>query len=203
MRRCFLAFVALIMFAPAASAEAQDRKAFCQSVVASCQAGCARTPAPGPNGVEDCKQKICAGSSLAYCNKTGCFPFKIGAAKCMEGVTPVTLGPVRAEEISLKNNESAELSSVYWIGQGCKSLLKSFAGVDILEGPPGVTLAIKEEMVYARRQNCPNKVPGGKVIATAKGVQTAASGNLKYRVRYKTADGERQSSHSVAVSLYP
>ena len=107
-----------------------------------------------------------------------------------------------AQEIALKNGESADLGAVYWISN-CRSLLKSFAGVDVLEGPPGVVLSIREDMVYARRQNCPNKVPGGIVVATAKDVQSKASGILRYRVRYNTSDGERQSTHSVQISLYP
>jgi hypothetical protein len=109
---------------------------------------------------------------------------------------------VRAQEISLKNNESAEINTVYWISK-CKSILKSFAGVDILEGLPGITLTIKEELVYARRQNCPNKVPGGKVIATARDTNAAVSGIVKYRVRYNTLDGDRQSAYSVVISLFP
>ena len=107
-----------------------------------------------------------------------------------------------AEEISLKAGESADLGSVYWISN-CQSILKGFGGVDILEGPPGIELAIREESVTARRQNCQNKVQGGVVVLTAKEVQSKLSGVLKYRVRYKTEDGDKQSSHSKDLVLYP
>jgi hypothetical protein len=110
--------------------------------------------------------------------------------------------PASAQAISLKNGETAQLGQVYWVAN-CKSLLKSFAGVDILDGPPGVSLSIKKDLVYARRQNCPQKVPGGYVVATAKGVKASVSGTLNYRVRYNTLDGPQQSSHSVRINLYP
>jgi hypothetical protein len=110
--------------------------------------------------------------------------------------------PASAQVVSLKNGETAQLGQVYWVAN-CKSLLKSFAGVDVLEGPPGVSLSIKKDMVYARRQNCREMVPGGYVMATAKGVKAPVSGALKYRVRYNTVDGPQQSSHSVTINLYP
>ncbi|HEY1246023.1 MAG TPA: hypothetical protein VGF29_14445 [Hyphomicrobiaceae bacterium] len=110
--------------------------------------------------------------------------------------------PASAQVVSLKNGETAQLGTVYWVAN-CKSLLKSFAGVDVLEAPSGVSLSIKKDMVYARRQNCPEKVPGGIVMATAKGVKASVSGALKYRVRYNTLDGPQQSSHSVTINLYP
>ena len=44
-----------------------------------------------------------------------------------------------AQEFSLKPNESVDPYPVYWI-KDCRSLLTSFAGVDVLDGPPGITL---------------------------------------------------------------
>ena len=85
----------------------------------------------------------------------------------------------------------------------CKSELESFAGVDLLDGPPGVTLSNREEAVLPRRQNCPSKVAGGVVVASVKDVPAQIAGVLKYRVRYKTLDGPRQSSHSTQISLFP
>ena len=52
--------------------------------------------------------------------------------------------------VSLKSNESAELGSVYW-AVNCKSLLKKILGLDVLEGPPEVTLSIKEGLVTPTR----------------------------------------------------
>lgn len=112
------------------------------------------------------------------------------------------LFPAAAQGISLKTGESADINSVYWI-HNCQSLLTGFVGVDVLEGPAGVTLSIREQQVTTGRQNCPNQVPGGVVVATAKTIPEKASGTLRYRVRYNTAEGIRQSTHSIQLSLYP
>jgi hypothetical protein len=109
---------------------------------------------------------------------------------------------ILAQEISLKANENFDLGSVYWVSN-CMNLLSSFAGVEVLEGPPGITLTIREEDVVPRKQNCPNKVPGGVVVASVKSVPENVAGILKYRVLYNTSHGLRQSNHSVQISLYP
>jgi len=83
------------------------------------------------------------------------------------------------------------------------STLKGIAGVDLLDGPPGIELTIREESVVARKQNCPNKLPGGVVVLTAKEIPTKYAGTIKYRVRYKTEDGDKQSSHSKEIALFP
>jgi len=107
-----------------------------------------------------------------------------------------------AQDISLKTGESVDLHPVYW-QENCISTLKGIAGVDILDGPPGIELTIREESVTARRQNCPNKLPGGVVVLTAREISQQFSGTIKYRVRYKTDDGDRQSSHSRKIALFP
>lgn len=106
------------------------------------------------------------------------------------------------QDISLKAGESADLGAVFW-QNNCVSILKNIAGVDMLDGPPGVELGIREESVVARRQQCPNKLPGGVVILTAKEITKKFSGTIKYRVRYNTEDGEKQSTHSKEISLFP
>jgi hypothetical protein len=128
--------------------------------------------------------------------------FRLQICSMVAAIQLLVLVPAFAQEISLKSGESADIHSVYWVGN-CRSLLISFAGVDILEGPPGVTLSIREEEVLPRRQNCPNKVPGGVVVASVKEVPTRTTGILKYRVRYNTTEGLRQSNHSVRLSLDP
>jgi len=104
--------------------------------------------------------------------------------------------------IALKNGDSVELSLVYWVIQ-CRSIMIGLPEVEVLEGPQQVTLAVREEMVLPRRFNCVNKVPGGKVVMTAKGVTEALEGKLVYRLKYKTKDGDRQTSQSYLISLFP
>lgn len=109
---------------------------------------------------------------------------------------------VSAQEVALRSGESVDLGSVYW-AEGCTSTLITLVGVDVLEGPPGVKLSLRKEDVQPRQQNCPTKIQGGVVVASVKDVPTPTAGVLKYRVRYKTTNGSRQSEHSVQMSLQP
>ena len=75
--------------------------------------------------------------------------------------------------------------------------------VEILEGPPEVALTIKAEQVLPRRQGCAAKVPGGKLMLSAKEVAESKEAKLTYRLKYKTKDGDRQTSGTYIVSLFP
>jgi hypothetical protein len=110
---------------------------------------------------------------------------------------------VRAQQsIALKNGESAELTSVWYVAN-CRSIMIGLPEVEILEGPPGLTLSIKEANVLPRRGNCANQVPGGILVATAKDVTEPVQGKLIYRIKYKTKDGDRQVANTYNVSLFP
>jgi len=104
--------------------------------------------------------------------------------------------------LALKNGESAELHPVYWV-MNCRSIMIGIPEVEIMEGPPGVTLSIKEGMVLPRRLNCAKEVPGGKLVLTANGITDRKDAQLIYRLKYKTKDGERQTSHTYRLSLFP
>ncbi len=75
--------------------------------------------------------------------------------------------------------------------------------VEVLEGPPEVTLSIRQEPVMPRRQGCGAKVAGGTLLLTAKGVAEKTEAPLTYRLKYKTKDGPRESSNAFIVSLFP
>src|SRR5712691_3914437 len=51
--------------------------------------------------------------------------------------------------LALKSGESTEVGNVYWVSN-CKSLLKSTPEAEVLDGPPGVAVTIKEAMVLPR-----------------------------------------------------
>jgi hypothetical protein len=111
--------------------------------------------------------------------------------------------PVRAQEqIALKSGESIELQPVYWI-INCRSILRSPPVAEILEGPPGLTVTVKEAMVPARRQQCPQEVPGGILILSAGEIKERAQGTVVIRIKYPTKDGDRQNSRELKVSLIP
>jgi len=104
--------------------------------------------------------------------------------------------------IVLKSGESVELHTVYYISN-CRSIMVGVPQVEVLEGPPQVSLTVQEGMVLPRNQNCPNRVPGGTVTAIAKDVKQATEAKLTYRVKYKTKDGDRQRGHVYLLSLFP
>ena len=57
-----------------------------------------------------------------------------------------------AEPLVLKAGEKADLGSAYWISRSqCKSLLKSFGGVDLLEGPPELSSKYQGTIKYQVR----------------------------------------------------
>ena len=104
--------------------------------------------------------------------------------------------------VALKNSESIDLTSVYYVSN-CKSILVGLPEVEVLEGPPGAVLSLREEPVLPRRQGCAQKVAGGTLVLTAKDVTERKDGKLTYRLKYQTKDGPRQVSNSYIVSLFP
>jgi hypothetical protein len=119
------------------------------------------------------------------------------------GLSDLWTGAVLAQEsIALKSGESTEIGSVWWV-EHCRSIMVGLPEVEILEGPPGLTLSLKEAMVIPRRLNCTNEVPGAILVATVKDVTEPVQGRLIYRIKYKTKDGDRQRANTYNVSLFP
>jgi hypothetical protein len=75
--------------------------------------------------------------------------------------------------------------------------------IEVLEGPPELSLSIREGPVLPRRQGCAAKVAGGTLLLTAKDVSDKIQANLIYRVKYLTKDGPRETSSTYLVSLFP
>jgi hypothetical protein len=106
------------------------------------------------------------------------------------------------QRLALKGGESVEVGSVYYVSN-CRSIMVGIPEIEILESPELVTLSIKEGMVLPRRQNCANRVPGGMIVLTAKQVSEPVEAKLTYRIKYKTKDGDRQTSGVYNLSLFP
>jgi hypothetical protein len=104
--------------------------------------------------------------------------------------------------IAAKNGESIDLGPVYWV-MNCRSIMIGIPEIEVLEGPPEVTLSIREEKVLPRRFGCAAKVSGGTLILSAKGITEPAESKLTYRLKYKTKDGDRQTSNAYTISLFP
>ena len=105
-------------------------------------------------------------------------------------------------QLVLKKGESIDLGEVYYVSN-CHSIMVGLPEVEVLEGPPGITLSIREEPVLPRRQNCAAKVPGGTLVMTAKDVADESEGKLTYRLKYQTKDGPRQTGNTFIVKLFP
>jgi hypothetical protein len=104
--------------------------------------------------------------------------------------------------LALKNGETIELGPLYFVSH-CKSILKSTPEAEILEGPPGVSVDVREAMVLPRAQQCGNRVAGGMLSITAKDIEDPSSSKLTVRVTYRTRDGDRKISTDYNLSLIP
>ncbi len=107
-----------------------------------------------------------------------------------------------SETITIRSGESADIRAVYWISD-CTSHLRRLVGVEALQSLPGLTLTIREEQVYASKQHCPTKVPGGTVVAHAANITLREAGTIEFRVTYDTEDGYRQSLHHQPLIIEP
>jgi ribosomal protein L21 len=104
--------------------------------------------------------------------------------------------------IALKSGETAELGNVFFV-VNCKSIMIGSPVVEILEGPPELTVTIRPGMVVPRALGCTNEVSGGALIVAATEVDKAKTARLVFRVKYKTRDGDRQVANTYAVELFP
>ena len=102
--------------------------------------------------------------------------------------------------IALKTAESTELRNFYAI-QHCRSILIGTPVLDVLQGPKELTVTFKEGLKLPTK--CTKPVPGGTVIATAKEIKTPQEAKLTIRLKFNTKIGERQTSNSYIVSLFP
>jgi hypothetical protein len=121
---------------------------------------------------------------------------------CYAGLSVGAASAQSPSAIALKSGESVVVQSVWYVSQ-CRSIMIGMPEVEILEGPPELTLSVAPDKVLPRRLNCPNKVDGGTLTATAKDVQEPIHTQVTYRVKYKTRDGDRQVSHTYKVDLFP
>jgi hypothetical protein len=116
---------------------------------------------------------------------------------------PCADAQTQPSRVVLRNGEAIELTTVYYISN-CRSIMIGLPEIEILEGAAELSLAIKEEQVVPRKFGCVTKVPGGKLILTAKGSVTERTEvNLIYRVKYRTKEGDRQIGGANIVTLFP
>lgn len=105
--------------------------------------------------------------------------------------------------VALKNGETMEFGDVYLISTECRSLLTATPEVEVMDGPPGVEVTIKQAMVVPRVYSCAKPVSGGKMTITAKDVEDYSYSRMVLRIKYKTRSGERQQSQHINLTLFP
>jgi hypothetical protein len=110
---------------------------------------------------------------------------------------------VSVSNIALKNGESTEFADLWWITHDCRSLLTATPAVEVMDGPPGVTVTIKQAMVVPRTYGCVKPISGGKMIISAKDVEDYSRSSMVLRVTFKTRNGDRQRSQNLNVTLFP
>jgi hypothetical protein len=89
------------------------------------------------------------------------------------------------------------------ISRDCKSLLKAPPLVEIMEGPPGVTVNLNEAMVTPHGHNCARPVKGSNVTISAKDIEFYSHTTLVLRFKYVTFSGDRFSTHRYRLTVYP
>ena len=115
-----------------------------------------------------------------------------------QGVTRL----VDTTTIALKSGESTDVFDLYAV-VSCRSVLKSPIEVEILDGPPQVSAAVKEAMVLPRGQNCSKSVKGGTFVLSANEIEDPSFSRLTVRFLFKTRDGDRKISEVLNLQLLP
>jgi hypothetical protein len=134
---------------------------------------------------------------------------KLIACASIVGLASISATSVQAQSwqllnasYALKSGESVEVADFYYI-TNCQSALTSFPEVTVLDGPPGVTASLTEAMVNARFHGCPKPVKGAKLRLSADKVEDYSQSVITLRIKYQTKDGERQTSKSFNLTLFP
>jgi hypothetical protein len=91
---------------------------------------------------------------------------------------------------SIRGGETLLLRQFGWITIECVSLFGSLEGIDIMDGPPEVTLKFEPgqvNLVARSGKVCPKQLPCGNIMITAsKEIAEQKEANLTFRLRVKT-----------------
>jgi hypothetical protein len=110
--------------------------------------------------------------------------------------------PNQIPRIAAKSGETLELFPVF-AHVNCRSTLLATPEVEILEGPPELTLSVREQMVAVPAAQCNSKLKGGMLLATIGEIKKPIEGKLTFRVKYKTKAVNNQVARTYYYSLFP
>ncbi|MFY9640238.1 MAG: hypothetical protein ACLPJW_10685 [Rhodomicrobium sp.] len=134
--------------------------------------------------------------------------FRIAAASCALALSLFASSDLaqaqqpQIKRIAAKSGETVDLFTVF-AQANCRSTLLETPQVEVLQGPPELTLSVREQIVAVPQFECHNKLKGGMVVATVGQVKQPIEGKLIFRVKFKTKVGESQNGHTFFYSLFP
>lgn len=106
-------------------------------------------------------------------------------------------------DIALRSGETIEFQDLWFVSRDCRSLLKGVPAVEIMDGPPGVSVSVRQAMVVPRSLGCGKAVSGGKMTISAQDVEDYSHTRMIVRYIYKTQMGDRLFSRHINVTLFP
>ena len=132
-----------------------------------------------------------------------CVGIAVLSLPCVAERTQAQTIQFSVEDVALRSGESMEFGDVYFIGANCRSLLTATPEVEVMDGPPGVAVSIKQAMVVPRLFGCGKPVSGGRMLFSANNIEDYSYTRMVLRVTYKTRNGNIQRSQHVNVTLFP
>jgi len=114
-------------------------------------------------------------------------------------------GPTALPLFSIKSGETLLLRSLTTVTPNCEPLFESFDSIDVIEGPPELSLKFEPGRVktYTTSHTCPEAVPGGRIMVTAKSVDERREAMLVFRVSYQTKTGPWQQTIRFRMLMFP
>lgn len=103
---------------------------------------------------------------------------------------------------AMKSGETIDITDLSYI-INCKSLMTGLPEVQILEGPPGVTVSVVDTMVTSRVQQCPRAVKGAKLKLKADNIDDQSTSEMTLKIIFKTKDGDKLRDFKFVLDLFP
>jgi hypothetical protein len=107
---------------------------------------------------------------------------------------------------SIRGGETLLLRVFTTLTSECVGTFQEFNSLDILDGPPEVTLKFEPAKVHVSTVGgkvCSKALNGGNVMITAKDVTEEKEANLTFRIRYKTQNTIATATSRYHLMLFP
>jgi hypothetical protein len=131
------------------------------------------------------------------------------------GIALLAATPVLAQQqqqipapilFSIKEGETLLLRNLGLVTTDCRSMLQHFDGIDILVGPPEVTLKFEPAKVNVSTlagKVCETPVSGGNLMISANGVTDQREADLIFRLRYTSQNAPQTATPRYHLLMFP